>query len=68
MLFRLWVTILFCHAEINHVDNICSFRIRSSDQEVVRLDVAVDEVLLVDGLYAGQLCVLLARCRVYLRH
>jgi hypothetical protein len=36
------------------VDNVGGFAVGPSDQEVVRLDVAVDEVLLVDGLHAGQ--------------
>jgi hypothetical protein len=55
VLLRLWVAILLGHAEIhdvNHVGGLCA---RSSDQKVVGLDVAIDEVLLVDGLDSGEL-------------
>lgn len=55
VLLRLWVAILLGHAEIhdvNHVGGLCA---RSADQEVVGLDVAIDEVLLVDSLDSGEL-------------
>jgi len=48
------VTVLLGHAKINNVDNVGGFAVGPSDQEVVGLDVAVDEVLLVDGLDARQ--------------
>ena len=54
VLLGLRVTVLLGHAEVNNVDNVGGFAVGPSDQEVVRLDVAVDEVLLVDGLHAGQ--------------
>jgi len=54
VLLGLRVTVLLGHAEVNNVNNVGSFAVGPSDQEVVRLDIAVDEVLLVDGLHAGQ--------------
>ena len=37
------------------VDGISGLGVRYTDQEVVRLDVTVDQGLLVDGLHAGDL-------------
>jgi hypothetical protein len=54
VLLRLWVTVLLGHAEIDDVDNVGSLGAGAADEEVVGLDVAVDEVLLVDGLDARQ--------------
>jgi len=54
VLLGLGVTVLLGHAEVNNVNNVGGFAVGPSDQEVVGLDVAVDEVLLVDGLHAGQ--------------
>ena len=50
MLLRLWVTVLLGHAKVNNVDYIGSLRVWPADQEVVRFDVTVDEVFLMDGL------------------
>ena len=50
VLLRLGVTVLLGHAEVDNVDNVGSFGAGAADKEVVGLDVAVDEVLLVDGL------------------
>ena len=55
MLFCLWVPVLFGHAEVDNVDDICRFRVGSTYQKVVRLDVSIDEVLLVDRLDSGKL-------------
>ena len=55
MLFCLWVPILFGHAEVDNVDDICRFRVGSTYQKVVRLDVSIDEVLLVNRLDSGKL-------------
>lgn len=54
MLLRLWVTVLLGHAEVDDVNNVGGLGSRTADKEVVRLDVTVDQVLLVDGLYARQ--------------
>lgn len=54
VLFRLGVTVLFGHAEVNDVDDIGRLGTRSADEEVVRLDVAIDQVLLVNRLHARQ--------------
>ena len=50
MLLRLRIPILFRHSEIDDVNDVGGFRRRSSDEEIVRFDIAVDEVLLVDDL------------------
>jgi hypothetical protein len=55
VLLRLGVSVLLSHAEIDDMDNVGSLRSWPTDQEVVRLDVAIDQVLLVDGLYSRQL-------------
>lgn len=54
MLLRLWVTVLLGHAEVDDVDNVGSFGAGAADKEVVGLDVAVDQVLLMDCLHARQ--------------
>lgn len=51
VLLRLRVTVLLRHTKIDDMDDTSSLRSRSADEEVVGLDVPVDEVLLVDGLY-----------------
>jgi hypothetical protein len=50
VLLGLRVTVLLCHTKVDDVDDIGALRARAADEEVVGLDVAVDEVLLVDGL------------------
>jgi len=52
---RLGISVLLGHSEIDDVNGVGSLRSRSTDEEVVRLDVSVDEVLLVDGLDSGEL-------------
>lgn len=47
VLLGLGVSVLLGHAKINHVDDIGCLGTRSSDQEVVRFDITVDEVLFV---------------------
>lgn len=54
MLLCLWVTVLLGHTEVNDVDNVRDLAVGSANEEVVRLDVAVDQVLLVDCLNARQ--------------
>jgi hypothetical protein len=55
MLLSLGVSILFGHTKVDDVDDIRRFRVGSTDEEVVRLDVSVYEVLFVNGLYTGKL-------------
>ena len=52
---RLGVPILLRHAEVDNVDHILALGARSTDQEVVGLDVSVDQILLVNCLYPCQL-------------
>lgn len=37
------------------MDHVSRFGVWSADQEIVRFDIAVDEIFLVYGLYPGQL-------------
>ena len=53
MLFGFGIAILLSHAKVNHVNDIGSLGSRPSNEEVVGLDIAVDEVLFVDCLDAG---------------
>ena len=55
MLLRLRITILLSHAKVDNVDDVGTLRTGATNQEIVRLDVSVDEVLLVDGLHPGKL-------------
>jgi len=50
MLLRLRVTVLLGHAEVNHMDNAGSLGARAANEEVVGFDIAVNEILLVNGL------------------
>jgi len=49
------ISVLFCHAEIDHVDDIGSFRIWPSNQEVIWFDVSINQILLVNCLHSRQL-------------
>jgi hypothetical protein len=51
VLLRLGIAVLLGHAEVDDVDDIGALSARAADEEVVGLDVAVDEILLVDGLH-----------------
>lgn len=55
MLLSFRVPVLLCHAEVDHMNDVSSFRAGSTDQEIVRLDVAIDEVFLVDRLNSRKL-------------
>lgn len=55
MLLRFGVSVLLGHSEVDDVDDIGRFGGRSADEEVIRLDVSVNEVLLVNGLNSREL-------------
>lgn len=61
MLLRFGITVLLGHSEVDNVNNslagVLLVRVVAelSNQEVVGLDIAVNEVLLVDSLDAGKL-------------
>ena len=55
VLLGLGVAVLLRHAEVDNVDDVGALRAGPANEEVVWLDIPVDQVLLVDGLYAGQL-------------
>ncbi|KAI7514869.1 hypothetical protein KC347_g238 [Hortaea werneckii] len=46
VLLRLRIAVLLCHAKIDDVDDVLCFRVWPADEEVVRLDVTVYQVLL----------------------
>lgn len=52
---RLGISILFRHTKVDNVDGVCTLCAGSTDKEVVRFDISVDEVSLVDSLDSGQL-------------
>lgn len=54
MLLRLGVAVLLRHTKVDDVDHVRILRTGASDQKVVRLDVTVNEVLVVDRLHTGQ--------------
>ena len=51
VLVRLWVDVLLREAEVDDVDRLVSLVRLPPDQEVLGLDIAIDEVLLVDVLH-----------------
>lgn len=55
MLLCLGLSILFGHAEIDHVNNIGGLWSGPSDEEIVGLDIPVDQILLVNSLNSWQL-------------
>lgn len=55
MLFGLWISVLFRHAKINHMNDVCCFGVGSANEEVVGFDVSVDEVLFMYCLNTGKL-------------
>jgi hypothetical protein len=55
VLLGLGITVLLGHTEINHVNDIGGFGPGPANKEVVRLDISVDEVLLVNRLNARKL-------------
>jgi hypothetical protein len=58
MLLCLGVTVLLGHAKVNNVYDVGALGAGSTDQKIVRLDVSVNEVLLVNSLNARQLTML----------
>lgn len=56
MLLRFWVAVLLGHAKVDDVHDVRSLGRGTPNEKVVGFDVAVDEVLLVDGLNARELC------------
>lgn len=52
---RLGIPVLLGHSEIDDMDDILPLGGRTSDQEVVGLDITIDQVLLVNGLNPGDL-------------
>ena len=55
MLLCFGISILFGHAKIEDVNDVDGFGVGSADEEIVGLDIAIDEVLFVNGLYSRQL-------------
>jgi len=55
MLFCFGVTILLGHSEVNDMDKVGVFGMGSTDQKVVRFDITINQILLVDCLDAAQL-------------
>ena len=55
VLLRLGISILLGHTEVDDVYYVGRLGAWAANEEVVWLDVSVDEVLLVDGLYPGKL-------------
>lgn len=55
VLFRLGVTMLLSHTKIHNVNRIGALRAGLASKEIFRLDVAVDKILLMDGLNSRQM-------------
>lgn len=56
-MLRFGVSVLFGHAKVDHVNDICSLGTGPADKEIVGLDVTVDQVLFVYRLYPRQLTI-----------
>lgn len=55
MLLGLWISVLFRHAKIDHMDDISRLAVRPADEKIIWLDITVDEIFFVDCLDSGQL-------------
>ena len=55
MLPRLCIPVLLRHPGVDDMDKVRVLSPRPVDEEVIGLDIPVDEVLVVDRLYAGEL-------------
>ena len=55
MLLGLGVAILLGHAKVDHVHQIGVLGVGSPNQKVVRLNISIDQVLLVDSLDSEEL-------------
>lgn len=55
MLLRLGISVLLGHPKVNDMNHIGRFCVRAANEEIVRLDVPVDEILFVDGLDSREL-------------
>lgn len=53
MLLRFRIAVLLSHSEIDNVDHIGGFRSRPADEEIIRFDVSINQILLVNGLDSG---------------
>lgn len=63
VLLGLGISVLFRHAKVDDVNHICSLGARSSDEEVVRFDIAIDQILFVDRLDTRKLVMRLVSSR-----
>lgn len=63
MLFCFGVSVLFRHAKIDNMNDICGFGIGSTDKEIVWFDVAIDQILFVNCLDSRKLEELAATAR-----
>ena len=52
MLLRFWVTVLLGHTKIHKVNHVLPVG-TSSNQEIVRLNISVNQVTIVDRLHSG---------------
>lgn len=52
---RFRIPVLLGHTKVDDVDRIRALGARAPDQKVVRFDIPVDEILLVDRLHSRQL-------------
>lgn len=55
MLLCFRISILLGHSEVDDMNYIRSFCAWSTDEEIIRLDISIDKILFVDGLYACEL-------------
>ena len=55
VLLRLGIEVMLSHTKIHKINRVGVDRSLPTKEEVLRLDVAVDEILLVDGLNSRQL-------------
>ena len=53
-MLSLGVAVLLSHAKIDHVNDVRGLSSWAADQEVVRFDVTVDQVLFVNSLNSGK--------------
>ena len=55
MLLGLGISILFGHSEIDYVNYVGGLGRGSTDEEIIRFDISIDEILFVNDLHSRQL-------------
>lgn len=48
--FCFGISVLFCHAKVDDMNEVGMFTSRSSDEKIIRFDIAINKILFMDYL------------------